>query len=852
MNICLFCDFSSDWDGLKKHLMQHMQLPYMCSVCDRNVSRDEKIACEVHVEPPVFDSDELDFTMYWVWSFIEYSKSDLMKYAKKPMYCCVVCEKVKKVGINNCMDNSQFDAKFDLTAIRDHLKSHLRYFRYYCNDCKFIAPRATLRKHVKNVHNHEDVERVIRHSTPLRKLEHLIEIVKGNFLALRKQYLQENQTENNGKNAVVALENGQCGNQNCDNLEPHTYSMEQVNDESNGSVNENRSVEFMIKNCDLKPCTVSVCRLSDEEIAKFKVDLSRCINAENIEDNIDFDLVVNEKIEEVAMDIPDAIVDENVEFDSNQTFICVFCNDKELKSYQVAYKHYQVHLDYYPYKCSICDEVNLSLNCLFQHFKDQHENEKKATFQHCENDVISKWIKSFLTQQVKNSGPTTIKSSCPVCEALHKDILSLPLYSSNSKALVTHVLKHLCYEPFVCIECMKQEKIVTFNLIAHQKTYYHVLKFHKEKASTDLTLIMKKLRRIGRLERFIEQYLAVKEIKYKDDVHRRIPNFIVANYEKKMNEKKDRLAINLEKPTSVKCSNSEIIPPKKQIPHCAINKLISNKPIPNPTSKESNLTEKLMIENPPLIISVSPCDEQVSENPYLCRYFCVFCEAKTYFTSKLDACSHLAEHLNYFPVVCLLCSNKFADLKSLMAHHSEVHAATTSPWGDDPSASLLYVVNEDEDTEKWIEDFLDFQNSGSSWNLFSASFQHNCFVCKRLLNEFPTMFTHFLTDTSLQQHVHRHLNYYPYECIICKNENRVTRFALIDSLASDHLAKHGISYCVESASTFFLKTLTIKSLEMLISEAVVKISLPETVVENKLSLKESIVFFMVHPKFICQ
>lgn len=182
-------------------------------------------------------------------------------------------------------------------------------------------------------------------------------------------------------------------------------------------------------------------------------------------------------------------------------------------------------------------------------------------------------------------------------------------------------------------------------------------------------------------------------------------------------------------------------------------------------------------------------------------YFCVFCKVKVVFNSYLEAQFHFGKHLNYAPVICLICSGRFQDLDSVMKHFKEDHGGTK----DD---NFLYYVNNNSLIEKWIEDYLNFQISQEIYTLLNPDFCAFCPVCSVLTN--PTDENHRKSIRIPMEvaipHVLIHLNYRPHRCNLCYKTGLLTSFSVINEEAKKHIHSHGYAPSDHFLSIFFIKT----------------------------------------------
>ena len=77
------------------------------------------------------------------------------------------------------------------------------------------------------------------------------------------------------------------------------------------------------------------------------------------------------------------------------------------------------------------------------------------------------------------------------------------------------------------------------------------------------------------------------------------------------------------------------------------------------------------------------------------NYFCIFCPQKI--ADKEEAYRHLQKHVDYYPIVCLLCGEGLTDCQSFMKHHRESHPEATKG---------KYKKKEQPIVDKWISSFL--------------------------------------------------------------------------------------------------------------------------------------------------
>ena len=106
----------------------------------------------------------------------------------------------------------------------------------------------------------------------------------------------------------------------------------------------------------------------------------------------------------------------------------------------------------------------------------------------------------------------------------------------------------------------------------------------------------------------------------------------------------------------------------------------------------------------------------------------------------------------------------------------------------------------------------------------ACSCSYNCAVCIKLIGSELSDISMPCTqhnDVIFSVHIHKHLNYFPYECLTCKRNNRSVRVPNLDSMAMSHLKEHNImNASMSQVVRNFPKTLVISQLEKLIGDSV--------------------------------
>lgn len=135
---------------------------------------------------------------------------------------------------------------------------------------------------------------------------------------------------------------------------------------------------------------------------------------------------------------------------------------------------------------------------------------------------------------------------------------------------------------------------------------------------------------------------------------------------------------------------------------------------------------------------------------------------------------------------------------------------------------MLFILNEKPEIEEWIDKFLMYQRSAKAWNDIPNPFMKNCLVCQNLIRDK----NHYPKNQSAEismDHINTHLNYYPYECRLCKSSGRRgVRMPSTETQARNHLKNvHGLELEAEKVTRLFSKILSIHQLEEAIDEYLV-------------------------------
>lgn len=530
-------------------------------------------------------------------------------------------------------------------------------------------------------------------------------------------------------------------------------------------------------------------------------------------------------------------------------------------------------------------EVTENENKMLAHFKTEHPTEQSADVQVTRLPATEIWLQTFLEAQKRGlhltkTGQASAKSrNCAVCEVLWKN--DLPEKSRNKKDFLVHFLQHLTYSPYKCIKCeQKGNKFLLHAVSSH--SYSHILNKHPECIEEPLNRILSRSLAVKKLDAFIVAYFKRMGLSAKFNMQAFIPLSYREKLVERNEEKKKKAAeLELRKQLLLSSSPMTNILPKTPLATSATtgipNGLDSFSSMPNLPNQAASMTTSFPQQN---IFATNTLHQQMPGfmnqtqvpfyQPYLCannvgfvpdnglmmnnlqfnripqpqsthsarllvnltpdifeenlsaetekvlpnfNYFCVFCKEPTDFSSMIDALAHYAEHFNYKPVVCLLCSKKFPDVPAITSHHVSVHQTLQ------PQACMSYFINEDDKIEEWVSQFLNSQKRCSMWDVIEPAYMKSCLVCDKLFlgPKKPKYGRHVIS----LRHIHTHLKYFPFECIICKSEGRSKQMPVIDAEAAEHLKTHGLKRSETEANEFFSRTRDISCLNQLINEYVV-------------------------------
>jgi hypothetical protein len=189
---------------------------------------------------------------------------------------------------------------------------------------------------------------------------------------------------------------------------------------------------------------------------------------------------------------------------------------------------------------------------------------------------------------------------------------------------------------------------------------------------------------------------------------------------------------------------------------------------------------------------------------------CIFCNEK--YADVYSAWSHYAAHLEYTPIRCKICNHRFSSHESFAIHGTQHVDIEYLPFARECNEVI----------ERWGLAFLGSLHDNNNLKPEYAAF---CLVCEKL---FPESFESSSSSLSLSlilDHVHNHLKYHPYECLLCKTQKVYINRLDVDGI--EHLRLHHNINCSNEfeAKDYFLKANSIKALDKLLSSNFEKIKL---------------------------
>ncbi|CAG2168074.1 unnamed protein product [Oppiella nova] len=809
---CIFCEKCTHFECLSEaydHYNHHMKVQYYCVDCDNDRKCNAK-----HSPEGELDAVDAGLIQMWTERFLSYQSelidktySDLFRSCKL-FTGCAVCQTFLRLCTQNDIKYSKGDIQWShneaLSNETRHVCSHLRYYPFECNKCESDGryhkkcDMSEITRHIRNSHSSTlkttSFDSLVK-SVKIAKLESFIQYCFEN----RKQNVQSiasnapavmtptrtskrllTQTPKpipivsvskpkkpKLETQMVVANNGNESHNNAKSKETKTTTIcSDKNDvvlslrkpkTSNHSLNNSLSFtqNKIIINKPLngnQKVTNSLSKSAAKVEIKFKPIVKTYSQMNNTKQNlISGDQIIIKKVPEVNNKGMSLI---------NKTAL----NSAKMPTKELAYEHMQRHLDYFPIICLTCGEGLTDLQSFMKHHRQSHPEAVKGRYKKKEQPVMEKWIASYLYSQTTIIRSFPPRETCPVCDRVFSrtDIQNNKPRRCTINRKIDHLYRHLSYLPYECVLC-KQSGSEFLVAYFESKAHSHIKLKHPEIDDNESRWhVFQKTISIPKLDEFIENYLAQYGISMQ------------------LERRPIKKAMKYSSPTDSGANNSE---------------------------------DKSSLDN--IVVDVSPLNmiyKTIPDDSEEELYFCIFCSETKNF-SKIDAYSHYGQHLDYFPVLCKICWNKFEDVDRLMAHHQSDHSTQDN---------VDYEICEDQSLVKWVNEFLDSQLAVKK--VMPCSCGYNCPVCMKLMaiqsveGAVPCA-QH--NDVLFSVHIHKHLNYFPYECNTCKRNGKSVRVPNLDSIAMNHMREHNIeSASMSQVVKNFPKTLVIPRLEKLIGDCV--------------------------------
>ncbi|CAG2111685.1 unnamed protein product [Medioppia subpectinata] len=541
---------------------------------------------------------------------------------------------------------------------------------------------------------------------------------------------------------------------------------------------KNRFYEELVKQ--LKPCSVSVERIDSQELPKLKVisDPNRIKDEVLPEVHDADDLIEEEEVDVVLAEVEAQPIDISEE--DNRVYKCFFCQNT-VTGYAETFTHLQLHIDYFPIQCSICDEALTDVISFVKHCRKCHPELENAKYIKKFNSKFHDWIHNFLTaepnQLYKDTGVFITGRTLTELFPRGLQLLGLLWRRVRNFGDVQNAVSR-----------KKKPKADTQAVILNTATNTVTLTNGISKSLVPLHNL-KPNASANKLQEVIKQKPVTLDSLMASLSSAPQMQAVLINGQITLINTLDSLMASL---SSAPQMQAVLINGQITLINTTPTAAQMHSPLLFSPSSNSINANPFPVEAAEIsVVCVDPNEMEVEERNF--KYICIFCEQKPNepileFVEKSDALIHYAIHFNYNPIVCMICDKSFVDLSLLMSHYTKEHNAFKN--------HLFHYFKEDERIEKWILSFLDFQRNFEFRGKVSAVVGDSCFVCNKLSKlpkdrlelEFKNV-----KPKEIRDHMNEHLNYFPYKCSICFHGGRDVRFSALNNSAYQHLFKiHGL------------------------------------------------------------
>ncbi len=206
----------------------------------------------------------------------------------------------------------------------------------------------------------------------------------------------------------------------------------------------------------------------------------------------------------------------NIYLKDTKSYSCFFCK-QTCVGFTKAFIHYQLHIDYFPVQCSVCDEANTDVHSFVSHCKKMHSNLNKVKYIQKVNSNCIDWIQTYLNSQSTQTFKYIPHHYCPACDWIHlkpPDVNNPTNDSKDANALkpikiLRHIHEHIQYKPFECSKC--RENGESFRIHVLDNSVRKHLSTHHKELLEDLPgwKFFNKKFSIASLDKFIDHYFSI-------------------------------------------------------------------------------------------------------------------------------------------------------------------------------------------------------------------------------------------------------------------------------------------------------------------------------------------------------
>ncbi|KAI1293547.1 hypothetical protein HDE_06365 [Halotydeus destructor] len=211
----------------------------------------------------------------------------------------------------------------------------------------------------------------------------------------------------------------------------------------------------------------------------------------------------------------------------------------------------------------------------------------------------------------------------------------------------------------------------------------------------------------------------------------------------------------------------------------------------------------------------------IKEDACKITYYCMFCCRDYNSRSFTEKC--LKEHLKYSPFRCVFCEEVFSHKSAVVEHVEKRH-----PGRHD---FICFVDETSEVIETWLQDYLNYQEMNFPMQPTTSNLCPMCYCLDGKGSKWSVT------------HAYDHIQYKPYSCKMCKEENVIYSCCAVDSRALNHLDMvHDLKVPTPALKKYFEEDRKIVYIELKLKEYSAKLMKElqsRAKEENKLPIKVS-------------